>query len=430
MSLGLGVAGRPIGVVAGLLTALTCVGCVHGEVPSRALGAPAGWSAVLPSAQVGWRAFATVDTVLALGQTPADAEVPEQTLVCFDPLTGVVRWRWRGPGSSGRVLLTGGRVVVVSAGGLVGLDEGSGATVWSLDPGEQGIGDALVSGNGQLVVSLAGELLVVLDAQTGEWLRAVAVPKSRLQVIWHNLAVIGVDPSHSGWSRPALLAIDLDSGGSVEPPYPEATVAWRAPVVQLHTPLWEVNDKLIGELGRQEVWGLDADTGKIAWRQPLRLPAVGHRGRRMRRATGWRSKRARHKRVTAEDLAEDIHLGFGQRPFGATSSLVLVQGAREGLAMKLVRIDAHQPADFTRRWSLSVPGREPFVVAHPLRDRSAVLLVRRTEARLVDLQRGATLASWRLGGAVPWVDVTFARGLIVVSEDGGRASTIESRSPE
>jgi outer membrane protein assembly factor BamB len=400
-------------------------------------GASAQWSTALPETHANWRAFAdaTSNTLVAVGDGPRDPRSPSRVVIAVDPDTGALRWQWdSSPGQSagtGQVFVTEERVTLVFGAKIVSLDAATGQVAWSFDPAGRPVDGALHAEDGRLVVSLGGTLLVVIDALGGEWIKAIEVFPSRLVALTEeNLAIIGVVPSPGGESQPALVAVDLAAvgGESPVPPFAQAVIRWRTPVTGGRTPIQVVDDKLVGELANNQLWAIAADTGKVMYREPLRLTA--RTSGNSRRVRGWTTRRRRVSGVapvTSEELNEKPKVAVGQTLFSAADSLILTQGEHRGVATQLVRIDAHAGADLALKWSYSALGSQPFLVARVLEGRDAALLVRRTEAVLVDLKVGRELRSWRLDGPRPWTDVAFARGLVVVYQDD-KISTIESHA--
>lgn len=430
--------GRASLIATGWAVALTALmmcaasGCHHHH-PGASLQERTGggiserWSASLPEGFDGWVVEAHPQCVtLFAWSSNADEASSSRTLRCHDPDGGALLWEQSIPVPAGfvydRLHLFDDRIIYQNNHQMIGFDASDGQVVWVFDANDWVIGETVVA-DGRIVTSLSHEVIAVLNAHNGHWIRGVEAPNHRLINAWrrggveHAVVVLLQNKRRAGDSSSArLAAVRLDVSGGRQPskPFAKMALAWELPINTNTYDMQLIGGVLVGHLTAGELWGVGPDDGEVLYQVPDKTRAA--LGARRDVNKGLVAGPEELNLVNSSDLSLRTALNTGQLLVLAPGQIILSQGHRTGVAMNMLEIQGLDPTNLKTRWRVQVPSQEFFRQQRALSRHHATLIAGGRFFVIVDTRTGRAL--WRKSVQQEqsrWTSVASdGRGLYVV----------------
>ncbi|MBH24851.1 MAG: hypothetical protein CMH57_10430 [Myxococcales bacterium] len=419
-----------------LLTSLNAAGC--GTTPTRVPPLSArvgqalddGWSIDLSrEGYEGWSVYAPEGpcVVVTARTTSAHAEAtrPRRSFACYDPLSGEPRWSYEHPVSEGftweRVLFTPERLIYVRPDLAFGVSLSSGKLIWELDDqiGREFQRSAALFDD-LLILDLAHEVLVVLDANQGTWVRGVSLGGGQLQVVLPGpagpLAVMTrVAELFEEGETHLLEGFNVLGPGGEQPapPRAEPNPLWSVEISDGDHKLHVVGDTLVGFLGEGHLHVLDPSDGEtlhdLDLEQKFRLVAGGV-GKAPASAPATSTTPLTPTQILQNarrpDPPELGNLKNGRLELQGAPRWILTQGPRQGIAMTLVEVNAYDPRTLERRWRATLPWSATSRQQTRRSELDALFLANPQQAALLDAATGQVLWSDDLNAEDgPWLGI-------------------------
>lgn len=386
------------------------------------------WSVSLPEGFDGWVVEAHTRCVMLFAWSSGmDETSASRTLRCHDPDDGSLKWEQSVPVPPGfvydRLHLSDDRIIYQNNHQMIGFNASDGEVAWIFDANDWVIGETVLT-DGRIVTSLSHEVIAILDARDGHWVRGVEAPNHRLVSAWmrdgvqHAVAVLlNKDRKRKGDAssgRLAAIRMDVDGGREPSKPFAKLTLAWEQPINTNTYDMQLIGGVLVGHLTAGELWGVEPVGGEVLYRTADRTRAAVGRPRSAK--TKLVAGPEELKRVASTDLNPRLSLSADRLLVLAPGQIVLSQGHRRGVVMNMLEVQGLDPASLKTRWRVQVPSQEFFRQQRAMVRHHATLIAGGRFFVIIDTRTGRVL--WRKSVQQEqsrWTSVASdGRGLYVV----------------
>jgi hypothetical protein len=412
------------------LTALFATACYGVKSDSNLAQRTGGtiaqdWKIDLPNHYDGWTVKASPQCVVLFAWSAAnDEDNTSRTLRCHDPDSGALRWDRSILVSPGfvydKVHIVRDQVVYQNNQLLMGIDLDSGDELWSFDPGGRIIGATEVRED-LVIASLNHKVLAVLDGRSGKWRRGIDIPDHRFVGLATSsegpVAIVVRRASGDEPTRVIAVKLDGEGGTAPSPPFAPLETLW---VLEIDTPTFDMHvvaNVLVGHLSEGEFWGVSVESGEVLYKLPRRAPSSADKN-----VSSELGDLDEMSHVQRTDLQQGRALPKDQILVMSSRQTLLSQGHRQGLALKLLEIQARAPRDFTRLWTVHLASLEYYRLQRDMPTIEAMFIAGGHFMQIIDTHKGKTLWSRSFTKeSATWTSVaTEGRGLYLVY---GRQST-------